>query len=304
MPVLLFTGCIALPAIFLTPGAALYGPITTQGVRTASLLLLRAETCVSLSTLLVLTTRWAHILKALRVLRMPVVFVVILGMTYRYLFVILETALDMFESRKSRTVGVLEGADRRRLATATVGVLLSKSYHLSTDVHLAMQSRGFRGEVYMLDDFEMQASRLGLAAALFHGRRDGGLDGALMFRVENVTFRYGPVVALDNVSLEIQEGRRSALLGANGSGKSTLLRMLDGLCFPDSGEVSFRDESIDAAGLEDDRFAMTFRRRVGLVFQNPDVQLFNPTVFDEVAFGPLQMRWPKAEILRARRTDS
>ena len=106
--------------------------------------------------LLVLSTRWAQILKALRVLRVPVVFVVILGMTYRYLFLILETALDMFESRESRTVGVLEGPDRRRLATATIGVLLSKSYHLSADVNLAMQSRGFRGEVYMLDEFAMR----------------------------------------------------------------------------------------------------------------------------------------------------
>jgi energy-coupling factor transporter transmembrane protein EcfT len=102
----------------------------------------------------VLTTRWAHILKALRVLRLPVVFVVILSMTYRYLFVILDIALDMFESRESRRVGKLEGPDRRRLATATAGVLLSKSYHLSADVHLAMQSRGFRGEVYLLDDFK------------------------------------------------------------------------------------------------------------------------------------------------------
>jgi len=110
-----------------------------------------------------------------------------------------------------------------------------------------------------------------------------------MFRVENVTFRYGSVLALDRVSIEIQEGKRSALLGANGSGKSTLLRMLDGLCFPDSGKVSFRGDSIDALSFEDDQFALAFRRRVGLVFQNPDVQLFNPTVFDEVAFGPLQM---------------
>jgi cobalt/nickel transport system permease protein len=158
MPVLLFTGCIALPAIFITPGTPIHAGwrVTAQGLRTAGFLLLRAETAVSLSTLLVLTTRWAHILKALRVLRLPVVFVVILGMTYRYLFLILETALDMFESRESRTVGVLEGSDRRRLATAAVGVLLSKSYHLSTDVHLAMQSRGFRGEVYMLDDFEIR----------------------------------------------------------------------------------------------------------------------------------------------------
>jgi cobalt/nickel transport system permease protein len=159
-PVLLFTGCIALPVIFITPGARPFEsvPITSQGIRTASFLLLRAGTAVSLSTLLVLSTRWAHILKALRVLRVPVVFVVILGMTYRYLFVILDTALDMFESRESRTVGLLEGADRRRLATATVGVLLSKSYHLSTDVHLAMQSRGFRGEVYLLDDFAMRVA--------------------------------------------------------------------------------------------------------------------------------------------------
>jgi cobalt/nickel transport system permease protein len=159
IPVLLFTGCIALPAIFITPGTRAYPgwPITTQGIRTASFLLLRAETAVSLSTLLVLTTRWAQILKALRVLRLPVVFVVILGMTYRYLFLILETALEMFESRESRTVGLLEGSDRRRLAAATVGVMLSKSYHLSSDVHLAMQSRGFRGEVYVLDDFEMRS---------------------------------------------------------------------------------------------------------------------------------------------------
>ncbi len=117
-----------------------------------------------------------------------------------------------------------------------------------------------------------------------------------MFRVENVTFRYGSVVALNDVSLQIEEGKRSALLGANGSGKSTLLRMLDGLCFPDSGAISFRGDPIDAASLEDDGFALTFRRRVGLVFQNPDVQLFNPTVFDEVAFGPLQMQWSKSEI--------
>jgi cobalt/nickel transport system permease protein len=155
-PVLIFTGCIALPAVFLTPGDPVHSgwPITSQGLRTAGFLLLRAETAVTASTLMVLTTRWAHILKALRVLRLPVVFVVILGMTYRYLFVILQTALDMFESRESRTVGVLEGPDRRRLATATVGVLLSKSYHLSNDVHLAMQSRGFRGEVFILDEFE------------------------------------------------------------------------------------------------------------------------------------------------------
>lgn len=119
-----------------------------------------------------------------------------------------------------------------------------------------------------------------------------------VFEVNQVTYRYDAVVALDGITLSIEAGKRTALLGANGSGKSTLLRLLDALYFPDSGAISFHGEPIAAARFEDDRFAFDFRRRVGLVFQNPDVQLFNPTVFDEVAFAPLQLRWPKDEILR------
>jgi energy-coupling factor transporter transmembrane protein EcfT len=86
----------------------------------------------------------------------PVVFVVILGMTYRYIFVMLETARNMFEARQSRLVGSLGGAESRRLAAGSVGVLLSKSFYLHSEVYLAMQSRGFRGEVYTLDDFLMR----------------------------------------------------------------------------------------------------------------------------------------------------
>jgi cobalt ECF transporter T component CbiQ len=158
MPVLFFTGAIALPAIFLTPGASLLSlPVTVTGLRSAAFLLSRAETSATLSVLLVLSTPWPHVLKALRILRFPVVLVAILGMTYRYTFVILQTAFDMFESRKSRTVGVLEPAERRRIAASAVGVLLSKSLQLSGDVHLAMQSRGFRGEVYVLDQFRSTA---------------------------------------------------------------------------------------------------------------------------------------------------
>ena len=166
MPVLFFTGAIALPALFLTPGASvLQLPSTATGLRSAAFLVSRAETSATLSVLLVLSTPWPRVLKALRVLRFPVVFVAILGMTYRYIFVILQTAFDMFESRKSRTVGVLEPAERRRVASSAVGVLLSKSFQLSGDVHLAMQSRGFRGEVYVLDEFRATGrDRLWLAA--------------------------------------------------------------------------------------------------------------------------------------------
>ena len=161
-PALFFTGAIALPAIFLTPGTRLasLGPltITSQGIRTAAFLVSRAETAATLSALLVLTTPWPWVLKALRTFRCPAVFVLILGMTYRYVFVILESARDMFESRKSRTVGLLEPAVRRRLSAATAGVLLSKSLQLSGDVHLAMQSRGFRGEVHVMQEFQTRAA--------------------------------------------------------------------------------------------------------------------------------------------------
>jgi cobalt/nickel transport system permease protein len=163
-PALLFTGCIALPAIFITPGRSVWTvptlgwTVTEQGLRSAAYLLSRAEAATTLTTLLVLTTPWTHVLKALRVFRLPVVFVVILGMTHRYLFLLMQSAFDMFESRKSRTVGVLHSADRRRLAASTVGVLLSKTFHLSADIHLAMQSRGYRGEVYSLNDFHARPS--------------------------------------------------------------------------------------------------------------------------------------------------
>jgi cobalt/nickel transport system ATP-binding protein len=118
-----------------------------------------------------------------------------------------------------------------------------------------------------------------------------------VFELRDVSFEYERIRALRGLSLQIGEGERIALLGANGSGKSTLLRLLDALCFPSQGTLTFRGKPLTQTLLQQDEFAMDFRRRVGLVFQNPDVQLFNATVFDEVAFGPLQMQWSKEEVL-------
>jgi cobalt/nickel transport system ATP-binding protein len=118
-----------------------------------------------------------------------------------------------------------------------------------------------------------------------------------VFELNHVCYRYDEVAALANVSLSIETGKRIALLGANGSGKSTLLRLLDALYFADTGSVLFHGCVLHADAFGQDEFAFDFRRRVGLVFQNPDVQLFNPTVFDEVAFAPLQLRWPKEQIV-------
>lgn len=119
-----------------------------------------------------------------------------------------------------------------------------------------------------------------------------------LFDLRDVRFDYEGIVALRDVSLAIAAGQHIAIVGANGSGKSTLLRLLDGLCFPSSGSISFLGEGLSADRLQGNGFALGFRRKVALVFQNPDVQIFNPTVFDEVAFGPLQLQWTRDEVLR------
>jgi len=119
-----------------------------------------------------------------------------------------------------------------------------------------------------------------------------------IFEARDVTYLYNDITALNNLSLSIKQNQRVAILGANGSGKSTLLRLLDALYFPDKGTISAFGENLTEESFQDEEFAFRFRRRVALVFQNPDVQLFNPTVFDEVAFAPLQLRWAKDEIRR------
>lgn len=164
LPVLSFSGIIAVPAIFLMSGPALCRvpvlgwTITQQGLASAAFLIVRVEAAATFSALLILTTEWTRVLRALRFFRVPVTAVVILGMTYRYVFLLLRTAQEMFESRQSRLVGALDGHERRRVAAGTVGVLLSKSFQLSAEVHSAMRARGFQGEVYLLDEAAIRAS--------------------------------------------------------------------------------------------------------------------------------------------------
>ena len=161
MGALSLTLFLALPALFLTPGTpALRLPltgwsITAQGLTAASYLLSRVSAIAALSMVLVLSTSWNHLLKALRALRVPLVLVVITGMTYRYIHLLLQTARDMFEARRSRLVGPMTAAGARQMIVAGAGVLLGKTMQLGNDVFLAMQARGYRGEVYLLDEFSM-----------------------------------------------------------------------------------------------------------------------------------------------------
>jgi cobalt/nickel transport system permease protein len=154
----IFTILIAVPALFITPGNPLVyiagkAVISEQGARTAGLLVLRVTDSLSLGVLLILTTSWTKLLAALRWLHMPAVIVDILGMTYRYIFLLLHTTNSMFLSRRSRTLGSFSAAENRRWLARALTATLTRSQHLSEEVYLAMLSRGYQGEIRMLNDF-------------------------------------------------------------------------------------------------------------------------------------------------------
>jgi cobalt/nickel transport system ATP-binding protein len=103
---------------------------------------------------------------------------------------------------------------------------------------------------------------------------------------------YGKIPALRNINLSVKKGEMFAIIGLNGSGKSTLLNIINALVFPDSGEVLFEGNPVTEKSLKDKFIGMHFRQQMGYIFQNPDIQLFCPTVFDELLFGPLQLNLP------------
>ena len=118
-----------------------------------------------------------------------------------------------------------------------------------------------------------------------------------IFEVKDVDYScLGKFPALSGVNLEIRAREQISVLGANGSGKSSLLHVLNGLVFPQRGEIRFLGRPLTEDILRNQEFNSLFRRTVGLVFQNSDIQLFSPTVRDEIAFGPIQLGLSKDEI--------
>jgi cobalt/nickel transport system ATP-binding protein len=119
----------------------------------------------------------------------------------------------------------------------------------------------------------------------------------MIFELKDVHYSYlGKYPALCGIDMRIRAGEKIATIGANGTGKSTLLHLLDGLIFPDSGKVMAFGQELNEQSLNEVQSAHQFRNRVGLVFQNADIQLFCPSVREDIAFGPLQLGVDETEV--------
>lgn len=117
-----------------------------------------------------------------------------------------------------------------------------------------------------------------------------------MIKLENLSFRYKDEIVLEDINLTINKGEAIALIGPNGSGKTTLLKILNGILTPIEGKYILDEEEITKKKLEDNLFSKRFHKKIGFIFQNSDVQLFCSDVYDEIAFGPMQMGLSEEEI--------
>jgi cobalt ECF transporter T component CbiQ len=164
----IFTGIVVLPATLnlITPGTIVvplgtwFGHevgLTSEGLHGAAIIIVRVAVSISLVVLLTLTTPWTRLLAALRALFVPKIFILVLGMAYRYLFHLLGTVTDMYTARTSRTVDPEAGvASGRRFVAASAGALFGKAHALSDEVYLAMLARGYDGNARTLKAFRIR----------------------------------------------------------------------------------------------------------------------------------------------------
>lgn len=117
-----------------------------------------------------------------------------------------------------------------------------------------------------------------------------------MLTLNNAFYDYDGHLALDDVSLEVSSGETLVIMGPNGSGKSTLLKILTGFFPLKKGSYEFKDLNVDAAFLNDPKQAAKLYEQIGFVFQDSDVQLFNMSVREELAFGPQQLGLTPEEV--------
>jgi cobalt/nickel transport system permease protein len=160
----IFAGVIALPMIFnvFMPGDPLLAVapglfITKQGLAGAATFTMRVAVCVSAAVLLFLTTPRDSLFKSLRSVGVPKVYVMTLDMCYRYIFLFMDMMKDFYTARRSRTIKSMPVLEEQKWVGGRIGHMLARSIDIGERVHQAMVSRGFKGDVKLMDSFHMRA---------------------------------------------------------------------------------------------------------------------------------------------------
>lgn len=122
----------------------------------------------------------------------------------------------------------------------------------------------------------------------------------IILEAENISYNYPDgTKALRNINIKIEKGKMISLLGPNGAGKSTLFLHFNGIIKPTKGKIKINGKDLKY----DKKSLLSVRQKVGLVFQNPDDQLFAPTVFEDVGFGPMNMKLDEEEVKNRVKTS-
>lgn len=257
---------VLLRAAYVLPFAGTFALVTalTGDANRAASLLGKSYLSALVALLLAGTTPLPALLHALEHLHVPRFLTDVIQYLYRYLFVVSEQAQHMRLAAACR--GSL-GSAGFRAAAGAVAVLFARSYSRAEAIHDAMLSRGAgAGETAT----ERPADTADVALS----------SGTPVVQVRDLHYRYDDgTLALDGIDFDLHPGETVAIFGANGSGKTTFAHHLNGL-LKGEGRVAVCGMMVERRNLA------AVRRKIGIVFQDSDAQLFMPSVIEDVAFGP------------------
>jgi cobalt ECF transporter T component CbiQ len=246
-----------------------------DGLLAGTSIVVKGTLGVLAAVILSTTTTAREILRGLEKLKLPMIMVQIASFMLRYINVISDEMERMKVARESRGF-IATGIKHWKVLATAAAALFIRSYERGERVHLAMLSRGFDGALPSLESHSVTG-------------RDWlvEMSNVPSLQITELAFAYPDGnQALYGVNLTIQKGERVALLGPNGAGKTTLVMHMNGIHPTMQGEVRISGELVDSKNKES---LKAIRSKVGIVFQDPDDQLFMPTVGEDVAFGPYNM---------------